>query len=188
MDTTKQGNLLKIQSSPVIRPRYSNQMLKSLRARFYTDGAHPVSVDTILARIVGFTGEFDQELKKFTAQQVIDMIRSKPEKISPERVLVELEFIRTNQSFYNQPPQQQIQGQQPLQYPFQYSGQPTQYPIQPVQFPIIPLSNPFLPTVNPPQTQMSEPRLLNNETGREQQSSSQPNQHGTKLYCNQLRD
>ncbi|KAA6378192.1 MAG: hypothetical protein EZS28_026279, partial [Streblomastix strix] len=59
--------------------------------------------------------------------------------------------------FYNQPTQQQMQGQQPLQFPLQYFGQPMQYPIQPVQFPIIPPPNPFLPTVNPPQTQISEP-------------------------------
>ncbi|KAA6364534.1 MAG: hypothetical protein EZS28_039938, partial [Streblomastix strix] len=45
-----------------------------------------------------------------------------------------------------------------------------------IQFPIIPSPNTFLPTVNPPQTQMSESRLPNNETGREQQSSSQPSQ------------
>ncbi|KAA6370221.1 MAG: hypothetical protein EZS28_034252, partial [Streblomastix strix] len=79
MDTTEQGNLLKTQLSPIIRPGYNNQMLMSLRALPQTEGAHPASVDTLLTRIVGFTGELDQELKKLTAQQVIDMIRSKPE-------------------------------------------------------------------------------------------------------------
>ncbi|KAA6388311.1 MAG: hypothetical protein EZS28_016158, partial [Streblomastix strix] len=69
----------------------------------------------------------------------------------------------------------QIQGQQPPQYPFQYSGQPMQHPIQPVQFPIIPPPNPFLPTVNPPQI-ISQPRLPSNETAIEQQSSIQPSQ------------
>ncbi|KAA6370587.1 MAG: hypothetical protein EZS28_033887 [Streblomastix strix] len=198
MDTTEQGNLLKTQTSPVLRPTYNYQMLKSLRALPQTDGAHPVSVDTLLTRIVGFTGELDQELKKLTAQQVIDMIRSKSEIMPPEwaqdlvrkptpetqltaflPLLSQLQQQSLNpyapqNPFYNQPPQQQIQGQQPPQYPFQYSGQPTQYPIQPVQFPIIPPPNPFLPIVSVPQTQMNEFRLPNNEAGREQQSSSQP--------------
>ncbi|KAA6368003.1 MAG: hypothetical protein EZS28_036469 [Streblomastix strix] len=84
MDTTEQGNLLKTQPSPVIRPAYNNQMLKLLRALLQTEGAHPASVDTLLTRIVGFTGELDQELKKLTAQQVIDMIRSKPEIMPPD--------------------------------------------------------------------------------------------------------
>ncbi|KAA6373149.1 MAG: hypothetical protein EZS28_031324, partial [Streblomastix strix] len=79
MGTTEQGNLLKIQPSPVIRPGYNNQMLKSLRALPQTEGAHPASVDSQLTRIVGLTGELDQELKKLIVQQVIDMIRSKPE-------------------------------------------------------------------------------------------------------------
>ncbi|KAA6401436.1 MAG: hypothetical protein EZS28_003034 [Streblomastix strix] len=87
MDTTVQGNLLKTQLSPVIRPGCNNQMLKSLRALPKTDRAHPASVDTLLTRIVGFTGELDQELKKLTAQQVIDMIRSKPEIVPPEWAL-----------------------------------------------------------------------------------------------------
>ncbi|KAA6392167.1 MAG: hypothetical protein EZS28_012302, partial [Streblomastix strix] len=78
--------------------------------------------------------------------------------------------------FYNQLHYQQVQGQQPLQYPFQYSGQPMQYSIQPVQFPVIPPPNPILPTVNRPQTQISEPRLPINETVRDQQSSIQPSQ------------
>ncbi|KAA6371745.1 MAG: hypothetical protein EZS28_032728 [Streblomastix strix] len=184
MDTTVQRNLLKTQSSPVIRPAYNNQMLKSLLALPQTDGAHPASVDTLLTRIVGFTGELDQELKKLTAQQVIDMIGSKPEIMPPDwaqdlvrkptpetqltaflPLLNQLQQQNLNpypplNPFYNQPPKQQMQGQQPLQYPFQYSGQPMQYPIQPVQFPAILPPNPFLPTVNPPQTQMNEPRLL----------------------------
>ncbi|KAA6364010.1 MAG: hypothetical protein EZS28_040463, partial [Streblomastix strix] len=73
------------------------------------------------------------------------------------------------------PPQQQIQGQQPPQYPFQYSGQPMQYPIQPIQFPIIPPLNPFLSTVNIPQT-ISDSRLPSNENVRDQQNSIQPSQ------------
>ncbi|KAA6320482.1 MAG: hypothetical protein EZS28_054678, partial [Streblomastix strix] len=193
MDTTEQGNLLKTQPSPVIRPAYNNQMLRSLRALPQSDGAHPASVDTLLTRIVGFTGELDQELKKLTAQQVIDMISSKPEIMPPDwaqdlvrkptpetqltaflPLLNQLQQQNLNpypplNPFYNQPPQQQIQGQQPLQYPFQYSGQPMQYPIQPVQFPAILPPNPFLPTVNPPQTQTNEPRLPSNEMAREQQ-------------------
>ncbi|KAA6367822.1 MAG: hypothetical protein EZS28_036652 [Streblomastix strix] len=175
-------------------------MLRSLRALPQTDGAHPASVDTLLTRTVGFTGELDQELKKLTAQQVIDMIRSKSEIMPPEwaQDLVRKSTLETQLTaflpllnqlqqqnlnpypplnpFYNQSPQQQMEGQQPLQYPFQYSGQPMQYPIQPVQFPIASPPNPFLPTVYPPQTQMNEPRLPSNETVREQQSSSKQSQ------------
>ncbi|KAA6355516.1 MAG: hypothetical protein EZS28_048958 [Streblomastix strix] len=84
MDTTEQGNLLKTQPSPVIRPAYNNQLLRSLRALIQTVGAHSASVDTLLTRIVGFTGELDQELKKLAAQQLIDMIRSKPKIMPPE--------------------------------------------------------------------------------------------------------
>ncbi|KAA6388734.1 MAG: hypothetical protein EZS28_015740 [Streblomastix strix] len=187
MDATEQGNLLKTQPSPVIRPGYNNQMLKSLRALLLTEGAHPASVDTLLTRIVGFTGELDYELKKLTAQQVIDMNRSKPEIMPPEwaqdlarkptpetqltaflPLLSQLQQQNLNpyappNPFYNQLPQQQIYGQQPPQYPFQYSGQPNQYPMQPVQFPAILPPNPFLPTMNPPQTQMSEPRPSNSQ-------------------------
>ncbi|KAA6349929.1 MAG: hypothetical protein EZS28_051912, partial [Streblomastix strix] len=165
MDTTEQGNLLKTQPSPVIRPGYNNQMLRSLRVLSQTEGAHPASVDTLLIRMVGFTGELDQELKKLTAQQVIDMIKSKSEIMPLEwaqdlarkpisvtqltaflTLLSQLLQYSLNpytplNPFYNQLPQQQIQGQQPLQYLFQYSEQPMQYPIQPVQFPIIPFVN-----------------------------------------------
>ncbi|KAA6357970.1 MAG: hypothetical protein EZS28_046504 [Streblomastix strix] len=200
METTEQENLLKTQPSPVIRPAYNNQMLRSLRALPQTCGAHLASVNTLLTRVVGITGEQDQELKKLTAQQVIDMIRSKPEIMPPEwardiigkptpetqltaflPLLSQLQQQSLNpyaplNPFYNQPSQQQILGQQQPQYPFQYSVQSMQYPIQPVQFPIIPRPNPFLPTVNLPQTQMSEPRLPSNETVREQQSSGQPSQ------------
>ncbi|KAA6363558.1 MAG: hypothetical protein EZS28_040914, partial [Streblomastix strix] len=200
MDTIEQGNLLKTQPSPVIRPAHNIQMLGSLRALPQTDGAHPASVDTLLKRIVGFTGELDQELKKMTAQQVIDMIRSKPEIMPPEwdqdlvrkptpetqltaflPLLNQLQQQSLNpyaalNPFYNLPPQQQIQGQQPPLYPYQYSGQPMQHPIQRIQFPIIPPPNPFLPMVNPRQTQMSEPRLPSNQIVREQQSSIQPSQ------------
>ncbi|KAA6360848.1 MAG: hypothetical protein EZS28_043625, partial [Streblomastix strix] len=200
MDTTEQGNLLKTQPSPVIRPAYNNQMLRSLRALPQTDGAHPASVNTLLTRIVGFTGELDQELKKLTAQQVIDMIRSKPEIIPPDwaqdlvrkptpetqltaflPLLNQLQQQNLNtypplNPFYNQPPQQQMQVQQPLQHPFQYTLQPMQYPVQPVQIPIVPPPNSFLPTVNPPQTQMSESLLPSNETVREQQNPSYSSQ------------
>ncbi|KAA6354487.1 MAG: hypothetical protein EZS28_049987, partial [Streblomastix strix] len=197
MDTIEQGTLLKTQSSPVIRPEYNNQTLRSLRALSQTEGAHPVFVDMLLTRIVGFTGELDQKLKNLTAQQVKDMIRSKPEimpsewaqdlarKPTPETqltaflpLLSQLQQQSLNpyaplNPFYNQHLQQQIQRQQ-QQYPFQYSGQPMQYPIQPVQFPVISPPNPFLPTVNPPQTQTNKPRFSNNETVREQQGSIQP--------------
>ncbi|KAA6361535.1 MAG: hypothetical protein EZS28_042940 [Streblomastix strix] len=84
MDTTEQENLLKTQPSTVIRPGYNNQMLRSLRALPQTEGAYPASENTLLTRIVCFTGELDQELKMLTAQQVIDMIRSKQEITSPE--------------------------------------------------------------------------------------------------------
>ncbi|KAA6372089.1 MAG: hypothetical protein EZS28_032385, partial [Streblomastix strix] len=161
MDMTEQGNLLKTQPLPVIRPGYNNQMLRQLQALPQTEGAHPASVDTLLTRIVGFTGELDQELKKQTAQQVIHMIRSKPEIMPPEwaqdlarkptpetQLIAFLPLLSQLQQqslnpypplnpFYNQLPQQQVLGQQPPQYPFQYSGQPMQYPMQPVQFPII---------------------------------------------------
>ncbi|KAA6393841.1 MAG: hypothetical protein EZS28_010631 [Streblomastix strix] len=79
MNTTEQGNLLNTQPSPVIRPGYNNQMLRLLSALPQTEGAHPASTDTLLTRIAGFTGELDQKRKNRTAQQVIDMIRSKPE-------------------------------------------------------------------------------------------------------------
>ncbi|KAA6394083.1 MAG: hypothetical protein EZS28_010390 [Streblomastix strix] len=157
-----------------------------------TEGADPASVDTLLTRIVGFTEELDQELKKLTVLQVIDIIKSKPEimpskwvqdlarKPTPETqltaflpLLSQLQQYSLNpytplNPFYNRLPQQQIQGQQQPQYPFQYSGQPMQYPIQPVQFSVIQPQNPFLPTVNPPQTQTSESRLPSNETVRDQ--------------------
>ncbi|KAA6397260.1 MAG: hypothetical protein EZS28_007214 [Streblomastix strix] len=84
MDTTEQRNLLKSQLSQVICPGYNNQMLKSLRALPQTDGAHSASVDTLLTRIIGFTGELDQELKKLTVQQVVGKIRSKPKITQPE--------------------------------------------------------------------------------------------------------
>ncbi|KAA6365440.1 MAG: hypothetical protein EZS28_039035 [Streblomastix strix] len=175
-------------------------MLRSLRALPQTEGAHPASVDTLLTRIICFTGELDQELKKLTVQQVIDMIRSKPEIMPPEwaqdlarkptpetkltaflPLLIQLQQQSLNpyaplNPFYNQLPQQQVQGQQPPQYPFQYSGQPMQYLMQPVQFPIIQPPNQFLPTMNPPQTQMNEPRPSNNQIVREQQAPIQPGQ------------
>ncbi|KAA6395065.1 MAG: hypothetical protein EZS28_009411 [Streblomastix strix] len=85
MDTTEQGNLLKAQPSPVIRPEYNNQMLRSLRALPQTEGAHLASVNTLLTSIVDFTQKLDQELKNLTVQQVIDMTKCKPEIIQQER-------------------------------------------------------------------------------------------------------
>ncbi|KAA6378183.1 MAG: hypothetical protein EZS28_026290 [Streblomastix strix] len=123
IDTTEQGKLLKTQRSPVIRPGYDNQMLRSLRALPQTEEAHPASVDTLIIRIESFTGELDQELMKLTAQQVLDSIRNKLEimlpkwaqdlarKPTPETQLtaffnivklvttVEPESLRTTQSF-----------------------------------------------------------------------------------------
>ncbi|KAA6371872.1 MAG: hypothetical protein EZS28_032603 [Streblomastix strix] len=94
------------------------------------------SVNTLLTRIVGFTGVLDQELKKLTAQQVTNMIRSKPEIMPPEWA----------QDLARNPiPETKL------------NAQPMQHPQQPVQFPVIPPPNPFLPSVNPPQTQISEP-------------------------------
>ncbi|KAA6375225.1 MAG: hypothetical protein EZS28_029249 [Streblomastix strix] len=167
-------------------------MLRSLLALCQTDGAHPAAVDKQLTRIVGFNRQLGQELKKLTAQQVIDMIKSKLEIMPPEwaqdlarkptlkiqltaflPLSSQIQQLSLNpyaqlNTFNNQLPQQLIQGQQPLQSPFQYFGQPMQCPIQPVQFPVIQPPNPFLPTMNPPQTQMSEPRLPNNQIMREQ--------------------
>ncbi|KAA6402180.1 MAG: hypothetical protein EZS28_002290 [Streblomastix strix] len=79
IDATEQGYLLIIQSPPVIRPVYNNQMLRSLRALSQSERAHPTSVDMQLTRILVFTGKLDQELKKLTAQQVVDQIWSNPE-------------------------------------------------------------------------------------------------------------
>ncbi|KAA6361098.1 MAG: hypothetical protein EZS28_043376 [Streblomastix strix] len=84
IDSTEQVNLLKTQPSPVIRPEYNNQMLWSLRALPQIEGAYPASVHTFLTRIEGLTGELDYDLKKQTAQHVIDMISSKPEIMQPE--------------------------------------------------------------------------------------------------------
>ncbi|KAA6323979.1 MAG: hypothetical protein EZS28_054246, partial [Streblomastix strix] len=178
-------------------------MLRLLLALTQTEGAHPRSVDTLFTRIVGFTGELDQKLKKLTAEQVIDMIRNKPEIIQPEwaqdlarkpipeiQMTVFLSILSQLQKqsmnpyapfnlFYNQPSQQQIQGQQPPQCLFQYSGQPMQHPIQPVQFPVIPPLNPFLLTMNQLQT-LSDFRLPSNENVRDQQNSIQPSQQMSK--------
>ncbi|KAA6399192.1 MAG: hypothetical protein EZS28_005274 [Streblomastix strix] len=76
----------------------------------------------------------------------------------------------TIQSFYIKPPQQQIQRQQPLQYPIQYSIYLMQYPIQPTTFDVILPLNQFLPTMNPPQTHINEPQLSNTENERSQQN------------------
>ncbi|KAA6379284.1 MAG: hypothetical protein EZS28_025186 [Streblomastix strix] len=85
IDTTEQGILLKTPTSPVIHSEYNNLMMRSLQALHLTEGAHLASVDRLLTRIVGFTGELDQELKKLTGQQVKDMIRNKPEIMPPEQ-------------------------------------------------------------------------------------------------------
>ncbi|KAA6368810.1 MAG: hypothetical protein EZS28_035663 [Streblomastix strix] len=169
-DTTEQGNLLKTQPSPEIRPGNNNQKLRSLRALPQTEEAHPGSLVTLLTRIIGFTGELVQKLKNLTAQQVIDMVRSKPEIMPPEwaqdlarklthetQLTTFLPLLSQLQQqclypyaplnpFYNHPPKQQVQRYQPPQYPFQYSGQPMQYPMQPCQFPVFLPPNPFLPT------------------------------------------
>ncbi|KAA6353534.1 MAG: hypothetical protein EZS28_050939, partial [Streblomastix strix] len=84
MNTIEQRNLLKTQPSPVIRPGYNNQMQISLRVLPQTEAAYSASVDTSLTRIVGFIGELDLELKKLTLQQIINMIRNKPEIMPPE--------------------------------------------------------------------------------------------------------
>ncbi|KAA6373007.1 MAG: hypothetical protein EZS28_031465 [Streblomastix strix] len=84
MDLMEQVNLLITQPSPVIRPGYNNQILRSFRALPQTEGAHPTSVDTLLTRIIGFTAELDQEIKKLTAQQVTDLTGSKSQIMSLE--------------------------------------------------------------------------------------------------------
>ncbi|KAA6366845.1 MAG: hypothetical protein EZS28_037629 [Streblomastix strix] len=83
-DTREQGNLLKTKPSPIICTRYNNQKQRSLRALHQTDRAHSASAETLLTRIVRFTEDLDQELKKLIAQQVIDMIRSKL-KVKPSK-------------------------------------------------------------------------------------------------------
>ncbi|KAA6377015.1 MAG: hypothetical protein EZS28_027457 [Streblomastix strix] len=83
-DTTEQGNLLKTQQSPIVRPGYNNKLHRSFQELQQRDGTYQASIDTLLTRIVGFTVELDQEQKKLTAQQVIDMIMSKSEIIPPE--------------------------------------------------------------------------------------------------------
>ncbi|KAA6395499.1 MAG: hypothetical protein EZS28_008973 [Streblomastix strix] len=181
IDTTQQGNLLKTQPS-------------------HTEGAHPASVDTLLTRIIGFTGELDKELKKLTALQVIYLNMSKLEIMPPEwaqdlvrkptpetqltaflLLLSQLQQQNLNpyappNPYCNQLRQQQMQGQQPLQYTFQYSGQPMKYPIYPIQFLVILPPNPFLPTLKPPQTQMNESRLPSSENVRDLQNSIQSSQ------------
>ncbi|KAA6355278.1 MAG: hypothetical protein EZS28_049194 [Streblomastix strix] len=153
-----------MQPLPVIRPGYNNQMLRSLRALPQTEGAHPASVDTLLTRIVSFTGELDQELKKLTAQQVIDMIRNKPEIMPPEwaQDLVRKPTPETQLtaflSLLSQLKQQSLNPYTPLN-PF-YK--------QPLNNRFIPPLNPFLPTMNPPQTQISEPLI------HEYQNRTQP--------------
>ncbi|KAA6386943.1 MAG: hypothetical protein EZS28_017530 [Streblomastix strix] len=193
----EQEYLLMTQPSPVIIPGYYNWMLRSMGEQFQTEEAHLVSVDTLLTRIVGITGKLDQELKKLTAQQVIDMIRSKPEIMLPEwaqdlarkstietqltallPLLSQLQQYSLNpyallNPFQNQIPQQQTQGQQPPQYSFQCSGQQMQYLIYLIQFPVIPLLNPILPTVNPQQT-TSNSRLPSNKNVGDQQNPIQP--------------
>ncbi|KAA6355280.1 MAG: hypothetical protein EZS28_049193, partial [Streblomastix strix] len=120
-----------------VRARESAENVTVTSNTSETEGADPASVDTLLTRIVGFTGELDQELKKLTAQQLIDMTRTKPEIMPPEwaqdlarkptpetqltaflPLLSQLQQQSLNpyappNPFYNQLPKQQIQGQQP---------------------------------------------------------------------------
>ncbi|KAA6403046.1 MAG: hypothetical protein EZS28_001425 [Streblomastix strix] len=198
MDITEQGNLPKRQPSQVIHLVYNNQMLKQLRALLQTEGAYSTSVYMLLTRIVVIMREPDQEIKKLTGQQVIELIMIKQMQILLERTqdfarkpthktllnaflphLSQLQQQSMNPyasiyPFYNQLPQQQIQEQQSLQYLFQYTGQPAQYPIQRTQFPTIPLLNPFLPMEDPPYKQTNEHRLLTNLNSRSYQNLKQP--------------
>ncbi|KAA6397613.1 MAG: hypothetical protein EZS28_006864 [Streblomastix strix] len=149
---------------------------------------------------------------KLTAQQVINMIRSKPEIMSPEwardisRNLTSeahqtafLPFFYQLQQqsqnpnaqlnpFYNKPPQEQMQGQQPLQYLVQFSRQQMLYQSQLILFPAIPPTNPFLPTMNPPQTQISEPQLRSNENVNDQQTRFNMFNMWVKQQRKQLKD
>ncbi|KAA6355830.1 MAG: hypothetical protein EZS28_048643 [Streblomastix strix] len=142
----------------------------------------------------------DQRLMKLSAQQIIDLIKNKlvilirdlaQGILKKSTSITQLTaFIRRfNQlkqqnlntytpfcHFCYQPPQQQMKGQQPSQYLYQYTGQPKQYMILPTQFTVIATLNPFLPAMNPPQIQMNEPRLQMNQNVRDQQSSIQPSQ------------
>ncbi|KAA6401080.1 MAG: hypothetical protein EZS28_003401 [Streblomastix strix] len=43
-----------------------------------------IITNMLLTRIIGFTGELDQELKNMTVQRVADLIRIRPEIIPPE--------------------------------------------------------------------------------------------------------
>ncbi|KAA6379177.1 MAG: hypothetical protein EZS28_025297 [Streblomastix strix] len=85
IDTIEQGNLLKTQPLPVQHLEFNNQMLSSLRALPQIEKAQSASADILLKRIVGLTGVLDQELKKLTAEQEIDMIKSKPEIMTLEQ-------------------------------------------------------------------------------------------------------
>ncbi|KAA6371186.1 MAG: hypothetical protein EZS28_033286, partial [Streblomastix strix] len=86
MDTIEQRNLLKTQPSPEKRPGNNNQLLRQLPSLHQTEGAHPAQVDKLFMRIVGFTGELVQELKKLIVKQVIDLIRIKQAIMIPELV------------------------------------------------------------------------------------------------------
>ncbi|KAA6378505.1 MAG: hypothetical protein EZS28_025967 [Streblomastix strix] len=192
MGMTEQSNLLKTQPSLVIRPGYNNYLIKSLSALPQTEGAHHAS--------------------KLIAQQVKDLIRCKPKIMLTEQaqdltrkptlkihvaafllLLSQLQQQSLNHytpfnHFYNKPPQQKMQEQSPLQYPFQYFGQPMQLPINPTQFLAIPPLNPFLPMMSQPQTQISELRLTNNETLRDQQNVIQPSHKQNQQQFKQLKD
>ncbi|KAA6373207.1 MAG: hypothetical protein EZS28_031267 [Streblomastix strix] len=83
LDLTEQGKLMITQHSPVIRPGYKVNMLKGLRKKPQVDGAQPASVDAIMKRMIGFSGELDYIPPKLTPQQIIDLIKSKPELMPP---------------------------------------------------------------------------------------------------------
>ncbi|KAA6398453.1 MAG: hypothetical protein EZS28_006026 [Streblomastix strix] len=175
MDTMKQGNLLKVQSSIVKHPGYNRQMLRSLRTLLQTEDARPTLVGTLITRIIGFTAELDQEIKKLTAQQVINLIRCKPEIIPSEwtqdftkKPTPETELIAFL-LFYSQLQQQSLNPYTPLNRftTNPLKRQPMQFPIQLTQFPAISPLNPFLPTMNPTQTQIYEPQFPSNENVRD---------------------
>ncbi|KAA6385759.1 MAG: hypothetical protein EZS28_018712 [Streblomastix strix] len=163
-------------------------MLRSLRPLLQTEGANHASVDILLARIVGFAGELDQELKKCAMQQVIDLIRKKARHNATRMDSRSRQgtnagnptkcVFTTFKSVTAIVPESQ-------QYLFKHSGQLRQYPIQSTQLPVTPPLNLFLPMMIPPQTQLSEPRLLRNENVRNQQKRDSTKQTvGTSCNIN----
>ncbi|KAA6360575.1 MAG: hypothetical protein EZS28_043897 [Streblomastix strix] len=200
MDTIEQGNLLKTQPSPIIRPGYNNQMLRSLQALPQTERAHQASVDTLLTRIVGFTGVLDQELKKQTAQQVIGMTRNKPEIMPPEWAsgssektdtrnptdcfftttesitTVEPESILTIQSLLQPAPSTVLIGIITTTIPLPILWATNAIPDLTSSIPNYPTTKSILHTMNLPQTQICKLRPSNNEIIRDQKGSNQPSQ------------